>query len=293
METDNRDSDWFWELSAICSSEWFELISCYLFEMNASGIEEVSEGSGKTAIRVFFPADISSPVDVMRQIGQHAEGLKPEDIDVTAVEKKPIQNWQENWRSHFQPVEIGLGFLVRPPWETVDTDRKEIVIHPGQGFGTGYHESTHLALLLMEFAYGEQPIRTVADIGTGSGILTIAALLSGSDHVIAIDLDREALREVPVNLQRSGLQSSAVTLVQCGPQALKPVAEMVVANIEGHLLEEMAADLDRLTSAGGFLLLSGMLHEKEKRVFSCFLPRYEIIQQRVLTEWSGVLLRKI
>lgn len=286
------ENEWFWELTTACQTEAYDLVSFHLFELGASGIEELEDSDSTTILKVFFPSTASDPADLLRMsLAEHDE-LKTAGLEVRLCEKKPYQNWQESWRDFFKPIEIGSTFIIRPPWESSQAGKKEIVIHPGQGFGTGYHESTNLALQLLEWVLNNHPVQSVSDIGTGSGILAIAALMLSAGHVTAIDLDPEALNEVPSNLVLSGLDTSSVTLIQCGPESLKVQTELVVANIEGHKLKEMADDLMRLTLPGGYLLMSGILTEYESTLMPVFQNRFQMVKSVQLGEWTAVVLQK-
>lgn len=292
MEKEQTNNDWYWELSAVCRADQFELVSYYLFEQEASGIEEISEEQSTTLFRVFFPptiADLTKTMDI--NIKGNAN-LKRARLTVQSIVKKEIQNWQDGWRDFFKPIEIGETLLIRPPWEQSRPEKNEIVIYPGQGFGTGYHDSTHLALLLLEWILSDHPISHIIDVGTGSGILAIAGLLMSADHITAIDIDPEALAEVRKNLSLSGFDETFCTLVRSGPDALKIQAKLVMANIEGHILEELADDLKNLTVLDGYLLLSGVLVEHEKSLLKCLQDRFGLIKRLQMGEWSAYILQK-
>jgi len=284
------ETDWYWEVTISSSQRRFDLLSCCLFENGASGIEELEENGDARMDRVFFPASVPDPASVINCIQNQFQVL--DKIEIIDVHKKPLLDWQSGWRSFFKPIAIGSSFLIRPPWESSLPERKEIVIKPGQGFGTGYHESTHLALLLLEWTFKQNPVQTVTDVGTGSGILAIAALLLGAQRVVAIDLDRDALAEVPKNLILSGLQPSSVELLQCGPGALREPTELVIANIEGHILERLVDELLRLVSTGGRLVLSGVLTDRQESLLAAYGVWFEQVHTLQLNEWSGFVLQK-
>ena len=291
MNRMKSENEWYWELIAVCQTNLFELISFYLFESGVSGIEELSIENNNIRFKVFIPSSIEEPDQLLPTILGQAE-VTVENVVVVSFEKRAIQNCQESWRDHFKPVEIGDSFAIRPPWEESQTGKKEIIIYPGQGFGTGYHESTHLALLLIEWLLKRYQIHEVTDIGTGSGVLTIAALLMEIKHVTAVDIDREALLEVPKNIELSGLKPKSVSLIQCGPEALKNQTELVMANIEGHILEALSHDLKRLVHPNGYLLLSGILIEFEASLIEAFQDSFTIVKTLKRGEWSGFIMRK-
>lgn len=291
MKNDQSEADWYWELCVVCRSDLFDLVSFYLFELGASGIEEVKDENSELDFRVFLPSSIADPEKLVEALKQN-DGIQGDSLEIRSLEKKPIQNWQQGWQAYFKPVEVGEMFSIRPPWEESHPKRKEIVIYPGQGFGTGYHESTHLALLLLEWLLKSRQNLSVIDVGTGSGILTIAAILLKSGPVTAIDLDLASLLEVPKNMDLSGINSADVRLIQSGPEAIKCGADLVVANIEGHILKKLAEDLKRLVHPSGYLLMSGILTEYEKSILKAFQDEFNIIEVQRMGEWSGTVLQK-
>jgi ribosomal protein L11 methyltransferase len=167
------------------------------------------------------------------------------------------------------------------------------VIQPGFGFGTGYHESTHLALQLLEQVAEFHPFQSVLDVGTGSGILSIGALLLGAREVYAIDIDSDAINEVKSNLELSGLDAINCS-VEVGDVAglIRAPSDLVMANIEDHILIGLADDLLRLTKPGGVLLLSGILTERKLELLSKLGSRIEQVSQLELNEWTGLTLKK-
>ena len=184
-------------------------------------------------------------------------------------ELKPGEAWDIKWREHFAPLCVGRRLMVCPPWDLgaglepgAPAPRLRIVIDPGQGFGTGRHASTALALQLLERCLaGCGPARLprrMLDVGTGSGILLIAARLLGVAQGWALDIDARVAPEVRRNLALSGL-SPDVRLAAGTPACLRAEFPLVTANITAPVLTENAAHLRRLTSRGGHLILSGML----------------------------------
>lgn len=287
-----QEPDWYWELNTTCPDDRLDLISCYLFENGVSGIEEISEEEGRISLRVFFPASVSDPIQLLENARNQFDGKGGEGDESIRIEKKPLENWQEGWRSYFKPIDIGTDFRIRPPWETSAAEKKEIVIYPGQGFGTGYHESTHLALLLLEWIFENRQVFQATDVGTGSGILAIAALLSGVEEVCAIDIDHDSLLEIPGNMTLSGVDPARMTLCQCGPEAIRKSTDLVMANIEGHILEGLATDLIRLTESGGYILLSGILTEYKTLLLDRFVDQFHQVQSLEMNEWSAFVLEK-
>ncbi len=257
---------------------------------------------------------------------------------------KPVEPWATQWRRHFAPLPVGERFLICPPWDdggssldgaSVPADaegRLRIVIDPGQGFGTGRHASTALALQLIEQALrgrtpggaprgrlgspasprsghtppggaaraaGTEPrFDRMLDIGTGSGILLIAARLLCVREGWAVDIDERVGPELKRNLALSGL--GADVHFQVGTPADVPGDfPLVVANITAPVLTEYAADLRRLTSPGGHLILSGLLAAEVEPVLAAIAgpPRkaragWERVSRAGADGWVAVWLTR-
>lgn len=186
-----------------------------------------------------------------------------------AWDLRPTEAWDTQWREHFAPLCVGRGLMICPPWDLSPAlergsaeSRHRIVIDPGQGFGTGRHASTALALEMLERCLaGCGPAylpRRMLDVGTGSGILLIAARLLGVAEGWALDIDARVGPEVRRNLALSGLPPDARLTIGT-PASVRGEFPLVTANITAPVLTEYAAHLRRLTSPGGHLILSGML----------------------------------
>ena len=192
---------------------------------------------------------------------------------------RPVERWETAWRVHFIPLAIGKRLLITPPWESPETSgdvehRLRVVIDPGMGFGTGGHASTRLGLMLLEDllleAPMEHPPRSMLDVGTGSGILAIAAALLSGVRVTALDIDENALPEVRRNFRLSGL-TGPEWLVRGEPGCLRGNYPLVTANITAPVLLSLRETLLRLTAPGGYLIVSGVLESERESFLSSFL----------------------
>ena len=290
---EERKVGWYWEVIFDCDEQDMDLFSCFLFENGASGIEEVSKSKSGIRMKVFFQGeDLPPERNLIPAVSNFGE--KPLGVKLVSSQKKLIEDWQSNWKEYFKPLEIGHQFLVLPPWSEASTARKKIVIQPGMGFGTGYHESTKLALLLLEWVFKNQTIKSVLDVGSGSGILAIASLLLGADKVTAVDIDDITEAEIKKNLALSGLDQSKCRVLISEPSALEvPSSDLVVANIEAHILITLKNDLLRFTGPECLLLLSGILYENRSEFLTQFETEMQVIMGQKMGEWYAVLLKKI
>ena len=208
-----------------------------------------------------------------------------------SVRPCPDRDWTEFWKLHFHPTEIGRRLLVCPPWDTdgpCPGDRVRLVINPGMSFGTGKHFTTRFCLEALEEHI--RPGDTVCDAGTGSGILSIAAIHLGAQGALGLDIDATALESAEGNLIRNGVES-AVTL-RTQDLLAEPLAgdfDLVFANIYGHALVELAEDL--LRASRRRLVLSGIRAQDGDFVANAFIERGgEEIRRDSDHEWCGIVL---
>jgi ribosomal protein L11 methyltransferase len=293
MKTNNDNERWYWEIIFDCPVQHTDLFSLFLFENGSTGNMEITRSEEVVQIKAYFEYEELLPDKVVEALTRELSLVEPL-IELVSSEKKEIEDWQSNWKKHFMPIEIGNQFVVLPPWAESDSNRKKIVIQPGQGFGTGYHESTNLALSLLEWVSESHSIQKVVDVGTGSGILAIASLLLNVKEVVAIDNDEEAKNEVITNLELSGLDLENCRLEITEPSGLEFThPDLVIANIEDYILIKLKDELLRLAGSGGLLLLSGILTERKDELLQQFGTNRRVLKEMVKNEWYGVVLDRV
>lgn len=177
--------------------------------------------------------------------------------DVTA---RPLEevNWEEAWRAFFKPRRVGHRFVVRPTWETFEArpDDLVIVLDPGQAFGTGDHPTTRLCLELLEDADVEG--KQVADVGCGSGILSVGACLLGAARVVAVDIEPQAVEVTRENaaLNRVTVEAEVADGVPPSPPG---GFDLLISNIISATLIRLVADVRAELKAGGRWVVSGII----------------------------------
>lgn len=177
--------------------------------------------------------------------------------------------WRDAWRAYFKPTRLGPRLVVRPTWETMRTLPGDVVLtlDPGRAFGSGTHESTRLVLRELDrrIRGGER----VLDVGCGSGILSIAALLLGAERARAVDVDPDAVAVTRENALLNGV-ASRVEPSTTDVSRLRGEYDVVIANIEARVLIPLADAIAARVARGGWLILSGILRGQEDEVRAAY-----------------------
>lgn len=230
--------------------------------------------------RVFFRA--ASARDAARAALARMDGIRVSAIDV------PDEDWARRSQESLRAIQAG-SLLVAPPWDVPrDGASPVIIIEPSTGFGTGHHATTRLCLLLLQRL--ELRGARVLDIGTGSGVLALAAWKLGARDVVAVDSDPDALENARDNIARNGAAAAIdIILDDLGSLRLER-ADIVMGNLTGVVLVRYAPELRRLLADNGYLLLSGFAPQDVVLIETAFkgLTTVQIEQDG---EWAALLLK--
>lgn len=202
-------------------------------------------------------------------------------------------DWADSWKEHFHVVRVGRRFVIRPSWRDYLPSGDDLVIEidPGLAFGSGLHPTTQLCLKTFEdMAWQRQ---SVFDVGTGSGILAIAARLLGAGPVRAVDVDEVAIRAAGENFARNGLAKQIDLAVGSAANAGGQRWQLVVANILAPILINLMPDLAAALAPGGQLILSGMIAEQEADVTAAAADQgLRIRERRVEEDWVALIAER-
>jgi ribosomal protein L11 methyltransferase len=206
------------------------------------------------------------------------------------------EDWANSWKEHFQVHRIGQRVVIRPPWREHDPVGDEVVVEldPGMAFGTGLHPSTRLSVLGLEQVLKQG--NSVLDVGTGSGILAIAAIKLGAASADAVDVETVAFDATRENAARNGVADRIhVELGSVGPdEPFQGEYDVVLANIIARILIELADDLVRAARAGGKLVLAGIIESREAEVVATFEQLgARVITRRQHEDWVSLVFERL
>ncbi|MBI5657276.1 MAG: 50S ribosomal protein L11 methyltransferase [Geobacter sp.] len=273
--------------------------------LDTFSLDTVTESSVNTV-----KAYLATGIDLERQLAEITVYLNslassqpdfvPSPPAVTIINQ---EDWANNWKEHFHTSRIGQHLIIKPSWEAFTAEPSDIVIEldPGMAFGTGTHATTRLCLEALERIFNRIPPfdsplpqapPAVLDVGTGSGVLSIAARKLGAGRLVAVDIDPEAVGVARENLAQNGvagdLEISTTPLSQ-----ITDTFGIILANILAEDLIRLCPDLCPRLVPGGLLILSGILTEREEAVTAAYadspLTLVEVTRQ---DEWSCLVYRR-
>jgi ribosomal protein L11 methyltransferase len=282
-----------------------EIVLAELLELAPAGVEEVQVGEGTVEYAVYgAPGELPGLPDLNAVVGDALVEISTSEV---------AEDWQERWKRFHHPILIPApskqpddgrelpALHVRPPWEAPSTHRqgvvREIVIDPGQAFGTGAHASTRMCLeLLLELASNVVPSGPLLDVGTGSGVLAIAAAALGFAPVLGLDHEQESVlaatenavvNGVQIEVRRFDLRSQPLPWI--GEASKRAAQPMVLANLLRPLLLELAATI---STAPEHLIASGLLVAEVDEVVAAFAGKLGLRERerRHSGEWAAVWL---
>jgi ribosomal protein L11 methyltransferase len=251
-----------------------DLLQAALLDYEVAAIEERTADSW----RVFF----QSAADRDRAAAALARDFP--EISVAAVDV-PDEDWAARSQASLRAIQIG-NLVVAPPWD-VPENSLVVVIQPSMGFGTGHHATTRLCLAALQAL--DVRGRSVIDVGTGSGVLAIAARLLGADRVAAIDDDPDAIQAARENVTLNDGARVDVRLTDVRASGIETF-DIVVANLTGGLLIQTAPVLQQLTTDGGAIVLSGFMRHEVDDVLAAFAP-LRVHARTEEDEWICVTVR--
>lgn len=203
------------------------------------------------------------------------------------------EEWENGWKRFFKPTEIGRRLCVCPSWETYDNDADRVVlrIDPGAAFGTGTHATTSMCLTALERLI--IPGMRVLDVGSGSGILSVAAVLLGAEAATGVDIDPVAVRVAGENAALNGVAEKTRYLVGDLDDCVTGTFDVVVANIVADVVIRLCDSVDRLLNPDGYFLCSGIIDTREQEVTKALTDHDFVVAKRFTQNgWVAFLAKK-
>lgn len=302
------------EIKVITTSEALEPVSGIFYSMDCKGVAmedpedilnreqgpltwdfadiNILEYAGNAAVVKAYFSEDDSVDNILKYIKERLEIVKETGINIgegkvihTLVKE---EDWANNWKKYYKPTLIGNNIVVKPIWEDYQNKDNEIVIEldPGMAFGTGTHETTRMCIEALEKNVEKNSV--IYDIGTGSGILAIAAAKLGAKEVLGVDLDPVAVDSAIENIKYNNLTNIKVlegNLVE----VVEGKADIVVANIIAEVICILIDDVKKVLKNGGLFISSGIIHDRRQMVIEKLENSgFEVLEVNKDGEWNCI-----
>ena len=282
-----------------------ELIANLFFEFDLQGVVEedpsiapaedwAEDSIGRAeqhAVIGYFPKDRQAKIRC-RTLEEKLAALKTLSALQYRISYKKLdeEDWAESWKVFFEPQKIGKKIVVKPTWREYEADPEDIVLEldPGMAFGTGTHPTTALCIRLIEDYLHKGD--SVLDVGTGSGILMLAAAKLGAGFVCGLDKNEMAVKIAEMNLRLNGIAPHKFS-VKSGDlvAGVEETYDLVVANILTQVIYHLLADIEKILNDGGIFICSGILEKNEKLVIARMKTiGFDILDLCIKDQWVAI-----
>ena len=255
------------EMSVLCAPDAGDAVSYAFLEAGCGGV--MTQGADVLTITGSLPVtdELSGKIDaLMNHLDRLPEFGLPALVEGLTLRYAEDEDWANAWKQYFKPIKLGKRLVVKPSWEDYTAQGDELIIEldPGMAFGTGAHPTTQLCLRAMELLV--KPGMTVADIGTGSGILALAAARLGAANVFATDIDPLPRMIARENIAHNNLQSVIHLLEMDDFDLVAHDCDVVIANIIANTIIELAPEIAARIKPDGIFIASGIVEEHHDTV---------------------------
>ena len=321
--------DWI-KLSISTTTEGIETVSAVLMEQGILGVEiddstdfhnfldnnrdkwdyvdeDLLKAHESGSFVSFYITDDADGKETISLVKSALDALKSQDVDemygtleITSANMKE-EDWSENWKQYFKPLNVGDKILILPEWETITepTNRTVFTVNPGMSFGTGAHHTTQLCIKAME-KHLENGM-TVLDLGCGSGILSIISLLLGAEHATAVDIDENAVKIAVENAEKNNIDLSKYRTmagnVTCDKELFEQIADrkydIVLANIVADVIIGIRDIVPKFLKDNGIFITSGIIEERLNDVLDAYdKSDFVQISEEHQGGWVSMVYRK-
>ena len=236
----------------------------------------------------YFPDTID-----IKEVLSEIDGVSPKgDLDRISYVYflLPDQDWNESWKKGFIPLDVGERFTILPPWERLHDNRINLIIDPGMAFGTGHHETTRSCLVLMEKYHDRFTKEKFLDVGTGTGLLAIAASKLGYRKIVAVDTDPLATEAARMNIKLNNV--SNIDVRDGSIDLVSEKYDCITANILSGVLIMLAPAIAAHLNPSGVAILSGILADQADGVESAAVNAGLVVLERYPDDkWMSLVIR--
>lgn len=294
------------EIKVTVPVTWADAVANYLMEQGANGIAEenqvtstgIASADKNIILKAYFKKDASKScrITAIRNYLASLSTLTDATKFELITNEIEDQDWNAQWKSFFQPIKVTQRIVIKPSWTNYWKRADEIIIEldPGMAFGTGTHQSTRLCLQAIEELVDkidEYNKHALLDVGTGSGILAIAAALLGIPHVVGIDIDYQAIECAKKNAEKNHVCDNII-FTDTPLSNIMGLFSIIVANILPQTLIDLKKDLISHLAPCGYLILSGILKEKAREVTEVFAGDISFNKETEDEGWSCLVFNR-
>lgn len=252
--------------------------------LNYYSVESTVEGDGY--VEAYFKVEQAE--DAKDQIERNTN-LNLEKLTLEEVENK---NWNEVWESNFDPITVG-NISIRAEFHEPIESEYEILIKPKMAFGTGHHQTTYM--MLEQMSKMDFDNKFVLDYGCGTGILAVFALMRNASHLVAIDVQEEAIENTLEHIDLNNIERREITVFQEDIEQIKSYKyDIILANINRHVLLAKTKIIRKSLHPEGLLIASGILKSDERKILAAYIAeKFEVVDKVYKDDWCLFVLKKL
>ena len=248
-------------------------------------------------VKAYMPVT-SFLAETIEAIRDSINNLSSYDIDLgqnaVSISEVHEEEWATAWKKYYHPVKISERFTIVPTWEEyepVSSDELIIELDPGMAFGTGTHPTTVMCIQALERTVQEGDL--VVDVGTGSGVLSIASALLGAKHIQALDLDEVAVESAKMNVKLNKVQDRIDVSQGNLLDGVDEQADVVVANILAEVIMRFTDDVAKVVKPGGYFIASGIIQPKKEDVKNAIIASGFTIEETIqMEDWVALIAKR-
>lgn len=239
----------------------------------------------------FLNESVNEIKAAISNLSEYQIDIGANEVSVSEVDE---EDWSTAWKKYYKPVKISEKFTIIPTWEDytpVASDEVIMELDPGMAFGTGTHPTTVLSVQAIERYVKKGDI--VIDVGSGSGVLSIAAVLLGAEHVHAFDLDEVAVNSTKINAELNQAADRITARPNNLLEGVEVEADVIVSNILAEIILKFTDDAYKLIKPGGLFITSGIISQKKNEVKEALTASgFDIVEVNEMEDWVAIIAKK-